>query len=100
MGLWEQTLVMTYAEFGRRAAENGSQGTDHGTANTHFVMGGSVKGGLYGDHPRLDKLEDGDMIHSMDYRALYDRITTQWWSDSQRPWATFEDARLQSILKA
>lgn len=100
MGLWEQTLVMTYAEFGRRAAENGSQGTDHGTANTHFIMGGSVNGGLYGDHPRLDKLEDGDMIHSMDYRALYDRITTQWWADTQRPWIAFEDARLQSILKA
>ena len=63
-------------------------------------MGGSVNGGLYGDHPRLDKLEDGGMIHSMDYRALYDRITTQWWADTQRPWVAFEDARLQSILKA
>ena len=43
MGLWEQTLVMTYSEFGGRAAENGSEGTDHGTANTHFVMGGRSK---------------------------------------------------------
>lgn len=99
MGLWDQTLVMTYAEFGRRAAENGSNGTDHGTANTHFVMGGAVQGGLYGDHPRLDRLEDGDMIHSMDYRALYDQITSIWWSDSKRPWAAFEDSRLQSLIK-
>ena len=45
---------------------------------THFVMGGVVRGGSYGEHPSLDKLVDGDMVHSMDYRALYDQVTTHW----------------------
>ncbi|MEM1350468.1 MAG: DUF1501 domain-containing protein, partial [Myxococcota bacterium] len=46
-GLWEDVLVMTYSEFGRRAAQNGSRGTDHGAAAPQFFMGGRVKGGLY-----------------------------------------------------
>ena len=48
---WDSTLVMTYSEFGRRAAENSSGGTDHGTAAAHFAMGGRVRGGLYGQPP-------------------------------------------------
>ncbi|MBL8670425.1 MAG: DUF1501 domain-containing protein, partial [Alphaproteobacteria bacterium] len=47
-GAWDRVLVMTYAEFGRRVRENGSAGTDHGTAAPHFVLGGRVKGGLVG----------------------------------------------------
>src|SRR5205085_2402933 len=47
IGRWNDTLVATYAEFGRRPRENQSGGTDHGTASVHFAMGGKVKGGLY-----------------------------------------------------
>src|SRR5262249_45932232 len=52
-GRWNTTVIATYAEFGRRARENESGGTDHGTASAHFVLGGGVKGGLYGPEPAL-----------------------------------------------
>ena len=79
LGRWDSTLVMTYAEFGRRPAENGSNGTDHGTANVHFVMGGRVKGGLHGEAPRLDRLDNGNLVHAVDFRNLYATALQQWW---------------------
>jgi len=79
LGRWDSTLVMTYAEFGRRVAENGSNGTDHGTANVHFVMGGRVKGGLYGEAPHLDRLDSGNLVHTVDFRSLYASALQDWW---------------------
>ena len=79
LGRWDSTLVMTYAEFGRRPAENGSNGTDHGTANVHFVMGGRVKGGLHGEAPRLDRLDNGNLVHAVDFRNLYATALQHWW---------------------
>ena len=76
---WDSTLVMSYAEFGRRAAENASMGTDHGTANAHFVTGGRVKGGLYGEPPRLDRLENGNLPFAVDFRSLYATALERWW---------------------
>jgi uncharacterized protein (DUF1501 family) len=70
-GRWRDTLICTYAEFGRRPAENGSRGTDHGTAAPHFMWGGGVKGGLYGAQPSLTDLAGGDLKHAVDYRRLY-----------------------------
>jgi uncharacterized protein (DUF1501 family) len=52
-------MLMTYAEFGRRTAENGSAGTDHGTAAPHFLLGGWVRGGLYGQQPSLTDSQTG-----------------------------------------
>jgi uncharacterized protein (DUF1501 family) len=78
-GLWDRVLVMTYSEFGRRVAENGSQGTDHGTAAPHFFMGGRVKGGLYGSQPSLADLQAGDLRHRVDYRSLYNTVIQNWW---------------------
>ena len=78
-GAWDRVLVMTYAEFGRRATENASGGTDHGTAAAHFVLGGAVRGGLYGDPPRLDDLENGDLKHQVDFRQLYASVAQHWW---------------------
>ncbi|MFQ5935492.1 MAG: DUF1501 domain-containing protein [Acidiferrobacterales bacterium] len=78
-GLWDQVLVLTYSEFGRRAAENGSRGTDHGTAAPHFLLGGRVKGGFYGKQPALTSLRDGDLQHHVDYRSLYATVTRYWW---------------------
>jgi uncharacterized protein (DUF1501 family) len=78
-GQWNDTLLMTYAEFGRRPAENGSMGTDHGTANVHLVAGGRVKGGLYGEAPRLDQLENGNLRHAIDFRSLYATALGSWW---------------------
>ncbi|MSQ72641.1 MAG: DUF1501 domain-containing protein [Betaproteobacteria bacterium] len=79
LGRWDTTLVMTYAEFGRRAAENGSRGTDHGTANAHFALGGRVRGGLYGEPPRLAGLESGNLPHALDFRRLYATALERWW---------------------
>ena len=78
-GLWDRVLVMTYSEFGRRAAENGSKGTDHGTAAPHFMLGGRVRGGFYGQQPALDRLLDKDLQYAVDYRSLYATVAKQWW---------------------
>lgn len=83
-GHWPNVLVMTYSEFGRRIAENGSGGTDHGTAATHIVMGGRVKGGHYGKVPDLLDLDNDDWKYTTDFRRLYQTIITDWWqSDYQ-----------------
>jgi uncharacterized protein (DUF1501 family) len=80
LGRWNDTLVMTYAEFGRRPKENQSNGTDHGTAAPHFVLGGRVRGGLYGEVPRLDRLDgNGNPPFSVDFRSLYATALERWW---------------------
>lgn len=79
-GYWEKTVIMTYSEFGRRAAVNASNGTDHGTAAPHFMIGGKVKGGLYSTQPSLDDLDaNGDLKFTIDYRSLYQTIIRKWW---------------------
>jgi len=98
MGRWDDVLVMTYSEFGRRVAENGAQGTDHGTASVQFVMGGKVNAGLYGDYPSLDKLEDGDLVYTMDYRSVYEHICSSWLNQKNNEWQTFSDKRLRSLI--
>jgi uncharacterized protein (DUF1501 family) len=87
VGRWDSTLVMTYAEFGRRAAENMSNGTDHGTANAHFVLGGGVKGGFYGSRPDFGQLDgNGNLPVSVDFRDLYATVLEKWWDvDSVAP---------------
>ena len=78
---WNDTLVLTYAEFGRRPRENLSQGTDHGTANVHFAFGGSVAGGMYGEAPALDRLDgNGNVAHAIDFRNVYATVLESWWS--------------------
>lgn len=80
LGRWQDTLVMTYAEFGRRPKENQSNGTDHGTAAAHFVLGGRVKGGLYGTAPALDSLDgNGNLPFTVDFRSLYATALERWW---------------------
>jgi uncharacterized protein (DUF1501 family) len=77
---WRDTLIVSYAEFGRRPKENHSQGTDHGTANLHFALGGRVKGGLYGSAPALDRLDgEGNLVHTTDFRQLYATVLEDWW---------------------
>ncbi|SAL78578.1 PF07394 family protein [Caballeronia arvi] len=71
-GAWHRTLVMTRSEFGRAARENAAGGTDHGAAAPHFLMGGNVRGGLFGMPPRLDRLDaDGGVPVDIDFRRLY-----------------------------
>lgn len=80
---WDRVLVMTYSEFGRRVAENGSGGTDHGTAAPHFLLGGAVKGGHYGEAPSLAALDDGDLRFTTDFRRLYATVAERWWGVTQ-----------------
>jgi uncharacterized protein (DUF1501 family) len=79
IGRWKDTMVLTYCEFGRRAKENASGGTDHGTANVQFAFGGAVKGGLHGEHPSLTNLEGGNFVHTADFRSLYATTLQDWW---------------------
>lgn len=80
IGLWDDTLVATYAEFGRRPRENASAGTDHGTASAHFVLGGRVKGGLYGQRPALVRLDgSGNLPFAVDFRDIYATVLERWW---------------------
>ena len=98
IGRWDDVLVITYSEFGRRLSENGANGTDHGTASVHFAMGGKVRPGLYGRYPSLNKLEDGDLIHTMDYRALYERVCASWLGHRGNKWGDFSDKELELLF--
>jgi uncharacterized protein (DUF1501 family) len=84
-GRWNTTVIATYAEFGRRARENQSGGTDHGTASAHLVLGGGVKGGLYGAAPALDRLDgEGNLPHAVDFRGYYATFLERWWGIDSR----------------
>jgi uncharacterized protein (DUF1501 family) len=83
-GLLDRVLIMTFSEFGRRVAENASQGTDHGAAAPMFVIGGSVKPGLIGDHPSLSQLDRGDLKWQIDFRSIYAAILQQWLSANSK----------------
>ena len=85
-GLFNDTLVVTFSEFGRRINENGSEGTDHGAAGLMFAMGGAVRGGLYGtaatlaatpDNPTLEN-SGNDVRHETDFRAVYATVIDRW----------------------
>ncbi|HTQ10634.1 MAG TPA: DUF1501 domain-containing protein [Fimbriimonadaceae bacterium] len=78
IGRADKVLVMTFSEFGRRAAENGSAGTDHGTAAPMFLIGKPVKGGMYGNVPDLDNLHNGNLVFSTDFRQVYAATLDQW----------------------
>jgi len=80
LGRWNDTLVMTYSEFGRHPRENDSNGTDHGTSAPHFMMGGRVLGGLHGAPPELGRLDGhGNLPVAVDFRRLYATVLAKWW---------------------
>lgn len=97
-GEWENTVIVTYSEFGRRAGENKSGGTDHGTAAAHIIAGGNVNGGLYGNAPDLGNLKDGDLQYTMDYRAVYSRLLADWLQLPTDRFSEFADPRLDDLL--
>ncbi|HWI64871.1 MAG TPA: DUF1501 domain-containing protein [Symbiobacteriaceae bacterium] len=77
-GLADRVLTLVHSEFGRRAKENGSGGTDHGAAGPVFLLGGAVRGGLVGDHPDLADLLDGDLRMGIDFRSIYATLLEEW----------------------
>lgn len=83
LGAWDRTLVMTFSEFGRRAKQNSSGGTDHGTAAPHFITGGAVRGGLYGQAPDLTRLDGNqNVVFTTDFRQIYTTVAQNWWGVS------------------
>jgi uncharacterized protein (DUF1501 family) len=71
-------VLLAFSEFGRRPAENGSLGTDHGTAGPVFLAGPKVRAGLVGQTPRLGDLVDGDLRWSIDFRRIYATLLDRW----------------------
>lgn len=74
----DRVLVMTFSEFGRRLAENASQGTDHGAAAPMFLAGAGSRGGVVGAAPDLSNLIDGDVRHALDFRSVYAAVLERW----------------------
>ena len=77
-GMADGVLLMTFSEFGRRVAENASQGTDHGAAAPLFLVGPGCRSGLLGAAPDLAALDDGDVRFQTDFRSVYAAILSQW----------------------
>lgn len=73
-----RVLALAFSEFGRRVGQNASQGTDHGTAAPVFLFGPMVKPGVYGDHPSLADLDQGDLKYQIDFRSVYAGILENW----------------------
>ena len=81
----DRLCVMTFSEFGRRGMENGSKGTDHGSGAPMFLVGGKVKPGVTGEHPSLTKMEQGNLIHSTDFRRVYAAVLGRWLGVDPKP---------------
>ena len=70
---------MSFSEFGRRVSQNASGGTDHGTANNMFFVGGGLKQkGVLNPMPDLSKLNEGDLEHSVDFKQVYATVLNKW----------------------
>ena len=81
----DRVLVMTFSEFGRRVAENASDGTDHGAAAPVFLSGPALKSPLFGEHPSISDLDDGDLKFHTDFRSVYATVIEKWFAaDSQK----------------
>jgi uncharacterized protein (DUF1501 family) len=80
IGRAEDVAVMMFTEFGRRVEENGSLGTDHGTATPMFLFGAHdrIKGGFYGQPSSLTDLDDGNLKMTTDFRRVYATAIKEW----------------------
>lgn len=83
---FEDVLLMTFSEFGRRVAQNASNGTDHGAANNmFFISGGLKKSGMINSLPDLSNLVNGDIKHTVDFKSVYATVLKKWLSaDDQK----------------
>src|SRR5207249_4808486 len=79
LSMADNVVGMTFSEFGRRIAENGSAGTDHGTSSPHFLFGTGVVGGFAGPNPDFTHVDQtGDFIYDIDFRQFYATILGTW----------------------
>lgn len=74
----DRVLTLCFSEFGRRVQQNGSGGTDHGTAAPVFLVGRKVRAGVLGTHPSFADLDQGDLKHTVDFRSVYAGILEDW----------------------
>ena len=96
--LLDAVLVMTFSEFGRTLTESGRRGTNHGAAAPMFMIGGRVKGGLWGAHPSLTDLEaDSPKFHT-DFRRVYATVLDRWLNLKSEKILTPGFAPLDSVL--
>ena len=85
-GLADRVLTLVWSEFGRRAKENASDGTDHGAAGLGFVMGTHAAGKMIGEFPGLAQLDErGNVRATSDYRGLYASLLEQWLQTDATP---------------
>ena len=84
-GRFNDVLITTFSEFGRRVAQNASGGTDHGTANNMFFVGGGLKQkGILNPLPDLNDLQEGDLKHKVDFKSVYATILKNWLNADDR----------------
>ena len=85
-GVDNRVLVHVWSEFGRRAQENGSDGTDHGASGTSLLIGSRVNGGMIGEFPALSKLDvNGNQVVNVDFRGVYASLLEQWFDHDASP---------------
>jgi uncharacterized protein (DUF1501 family) len=76
--LSERVVLLAFSEFGRTNKENGSAGTDHGTAGVVFVAGREARGGVAGTMPSLTDLDGGEPKMTTDFRGVYTAVLEDW----------------------
>ncbi|HKV60244.1 MAG TPA: DUF1501 domain-containing protein [Ktedonobacteraceae bacterium] len=84
-GKADNVVIMTWSEFGRRVEENGSLGTDHGTAAPMFVLGSPINRGIFGEPPSLSSLDQsGNLKYTVDFRSVYATVLDRWMGASSK----------------
>jgi uncharacterized protein (DUF1501 family) len=82
LGIADRVVLVLFSEFGRRLKPNGT-GTDHGTACPVFIIGTNIKGGIYGNNPDLNNLdENGNIEYKIDFRQIYATLLSSWFGAS------------------
>lgn len=99
-GHGDRVLVMAFSEFGRRVAENASEGTDHGKAGPLFLAGKSVRPGFLGPHSDLNRLEDGDLRFRTDFRSIYASVIEDWFGHKESKSIVHGNFRPVKLLKS
>ena len=93
-----QVVTMTFSEFGRRASENQSRGTDHGTASPLFVLGSAVRAGLHGSAPSLKIPRNQDVAFGTDFRCVYATMLEDWLGCPSEPVLFGKFAKLSLVV--